>query len=132
MSIQRARAHIRRRIGYRSRVGAVDGEYGRHSGLVMNLDEKRAPSLLDQLRLRRALLNLDAAFGIDVDTCQAVLVENPLDLLDGLGALQRLHIGCRQRLAYHLECLHDARDLRREWLKFDRRYKGKFLRGTNQ
>ena len=82
-------------LGKPARVGAVHGEHRRHTRLVVNLDEERAPALLHQFRFRRALLNLHPALRIDLDAREAVLVEDTLDLLDCFGLFELLRVGCR-------------------------------------
>ncbi len=67
-------------VGHRTRVGTIDGEHGRDTRLILDLDEEGTPALLRQLRLRLTLLHLDATLGIDVDASEAMLVEYSLDL----------------------------------------------------
>ena len=75
-----------------------------------------------QLRLRRTLLHLDAALGIDVDADQAMPVEDFLDLLDVTptsGQLPELFcIGCRKGIAQHLERIENTNHLCSERLVF--------------
>ena len=107
-------------------VGAGRFQVGRHAPFVMHLDQKHAPALLDKLRRCRPASNLHAAFGVDINSGQAALIENFLDRLDGVIGIgnrdclvERGLLVFGQRLAEQVESFGNSFDLRLERLSFD-------------
>jgi hypothetical protein len=108
---------------HRQGVGARDPQGRVHAGLVANLDEKRAPALLEQPLLHGPLAHLDAALGVDRDEREAQRVERFLHVADGRRVFGRRHGGvepaarlCGQRIARHFEGLGQPAHARHEGL----------------
>lgn len=64
---------------HRQGVWADDAQWGGGSGIVLDLDEKCAPSFLDQGGRGRSLDDLDAHFGIDYHCRKAMDIQNRLN-----------------------------------------------------
>ena len=109
------------------RVGTLRREHGRHTRLVVNLDEERTPSLLHKFRLGSPLLHFHAALGIDVETCETIWVEKFLDLVNLLRSAQRRDNASGKRFAQHVERLHNPLHLCGQWLQFHARDDWKFF-----
>ena len=89
-------------------VGTVNSQDGCNASLVLDLDQKRSPAVLEQFRICGTFLYFDAAFRIDLDVNETVPVEHRLNLLDRCRAAKLIGFGLGQRLAEIIERLHQA------------------------
>jgi hypothetical protein len=114
-------------VGELAHVGAVGGEHGGDAGFVVDLDEESAPALLDEFGGGVALLDFDAAFGVDVDADEGVFVEEALEGFDlvraaGAGVKDLANGGGivgGEGFTDEVERLEDAMDLSGEGLEVD-------------
>ncbi|MCG3162553.1 MAG: hypothetical protein JMDDDDMK_03820 [Acidobacteria bacterium] len=117
-------------------IRAVNDQRRGHAGFVADFDEKRPPSVLDEFGTRYALRHAHAAFRVDVNVNQAVLVEYVLNRAAGPagvgfveGLRQRLFVNRSERRAQIIERLDQSLDVGRQRLQLHRRGSDRLLRG---
>jgi hypothetical protein len=111
------------------------------TGLVLHFDEKRAPTLLHELRFGWPRRNLHPHFRVDVQAHQAMRIQNGLNVMTALGRIalshrrvQRLPFARGQGCSQVIQRLDQSLDLRAQRLEFHAidDWQGRFGRGSRE